>query len=327
MMFAVRQEGKPIDQWLGLGGIAAGIVFYLLPKTPLVVVSSLIIIFALLIHPIRNFWWIEAKLWRKLTATLLFVLALVCLGQSSWPPESGTLLQAVTHLVTGLWNWLMGIHGRWFDRSLGAGFAVAAIVVLALLTRMINVRRVSSKRQIEKGFLDYKLDAETALAAIPAIVSKLTTIIEEVAPAVNSHTQALKSASSTHQQLRVSREVSSSLDRYSARIDRVGVKFAEAGESLSTGLNGWFKWIEEARPSKAALSNFPEAMATLTRVLNKSNDQMRSYIAAVRTARGASSVLNAAVDRHIRSIDAILSTSIKIYTACSGTIRIVDSLS
>jgi hypothetical protein len=79
---------KPVDRWLGLGSIAVGVVFFLLPKTPLVIVLSLVLIFALLIHPVWNFWWIEGKLWRRLGVCCLFVACLFLLGRASWPPSN-----------------------------------------------------------------------------------------------------------------------------------------------------------------------------------------------------------------------------------------------
>ena len=112
-----ERRGKPIDRWLGLGSAVVGLVFYLVLKTPGVVVSALVLIFALSIHPIWNFWWIEAKLWRKVSATALLVLALFGLGQISWPPDSGSFLQAISHVFAIVWRWLLGLHGRWFDRA------------------------------------------------------------------------------------------------------------------------------------------------------------------------------------------------------------------
>ena len=81
-------ERKPVDRWLALGSAAVGIAFWLLPKTPLVIILALLLIFALLVHPIWNFWWIEEKLRRRLTACFLFAACLVGLGYISWPPHS-----------------------------------------------------------------------------------------------------------------------------------------------------------------------------------------------------------------------------------------------
>jgi len=76
---------KPFNLWLTLFSIAVGIVFYLLPKTPFVIIGSLLLIFSLLIHPLWNFWWIEKTLLRRIIACVCFVTALILLGYIVWP--------------------------------------------------------------------------------------------------------------------------------------------------------------------------------------------------------------------------------------------------
>jgi len=38
-----------------------GLILFLLPKTPRTIVSCLVLIFVLLVHPLWNFWWIEER--------------------------------------------------------------------------------------------------------------------------------------------------------------------------------------------------------------------------------------------------------------------------
>ena len=46
-------------------------------------------------------------------------------------------LDLLKHIVRGFWIWLEGPHGRWFDKLLGAIYAILAIffinIVIALL--------------------------------------------------------------------------------------------------------------------------------------------------------------------------------------------------
>lgn len=76
---------KPIDRWLGLGGLGVGIMLYLLPKTQPIVIICLITIFALLISPIWNLWWIERSIWRRLVALIGLCIGLMILGIYVWP--------------------------------------------------------------------------------------------------------------------------------------------------------------------------------------------------------------------------------------------------
>jgi len=76
---------KPIDLWLFIGSLVAGIILYVLPKTPLVIIVLLTASFLLLIYPVWNFWWIEKAIWSRILALGVVALALAGIGYSSWP--------------------------------------------------------------------------------------------------------------------------------------------------------------------------------------------------------------------------------------------------
>ena len=81
---------KPIDRWLGLVGIAIGVVLFLLPKTPFVVVACCLLIFTLLLHPVWNFWWIEKSISRRCSAIASLAAILFLLGIWTWPVDELT---------------------------------------------------------------------------------------------------------------------------------------------------------------------------------------------------------------------------------------------
>lgn len=220
------------------------------------------------------------------------------------------------------------LRGPWLDRALGVIVGVAFVPLAVFALKFVRLKRGTARGLLEipKGFLDYKLDAELAMVALPVVLGKLTAIMNEVARSVDEHTGALQRASSTSQQLRVSKAASSSLDRYSARADSVRVKYVEVGELLSEGLSGWSKWIEESRPSKSSFADFPEAMRQFSAGLNGSNDKLRDYITTMEHVKGASRLLDAAIDRHIRPWQIILDMNLNIYAACTESLRIFDGL-
>jgi len=77
---------KPVDRWLGILIGLVGMITYLIPdKTPPVIVGSLVIMFCLAAHPVWNFWWVEEKICRRLTALVVISGALIYLGYRSWP--------------------------------------------------------------------------------------------------------------------------------------------------------------------------------------------------------------------------------------------------
>jgi len=110
---------KPRDLWLTLGSIAMGILLFLVPKTGLVVVLCLFIIFVLLIHPAWHFWWIERYLWRRVALLTLLGISLVFLGVGVWPSHeaatvpkfdlvtlSNLLVRATSYVLSLPWRWI-----------------------------------------------------------------------------------------------------------------------------------------------------------------------------------------------------------------------------
>ena len=81
----MQEAHKPIDRWLGLLSAAIGVILFLIPKTPSIVVLCLVLIFLLLIHPVWNLWWVEKRLIRRLSALLILLILLGWLGRKSWP--------------------------------------------------------------------------------------------------------------------------------------------------------------------------------------------------------------------------------------------------
>lgn len=74
---------------------AVSFIFYLLPeRSPTAVVIALLIVFALLVHPTWNFWWVEGRRWRQLTFLMLLVTGLILIGQVSWPRRVTELVVA-----------------------------------------------------------------------------------------------------------------------------------------------------------------------------------------------------------------------------------------
>ena len=70
-------------------------------------------------------------------------------------------------------HWWSGSHGRWFDKALGAIYALAfifAVLFIAALGKVISTTASARKPKAAKGFLDYRLDVETAIADRKSVV-------------------------------------------------------------------------------------------------------------------------------------------------------------
>src|ERR1035438_834803 len=180
----IPKREKPLDLWLAIGGIVVGIILFIVPKTTATVATSLIIIFALLIHPIWHFWWIEERLWRKLAAALLLVLGLARVWHISQPADADAALQFSERHLGNSWQWIVGPHGRWLDRTIGGVYTLLALFLFLFFVAAVQAfkkaRGWSQQSSSNKGFLDYRMDVETAMAALPRLIEELSKIMTEV---------------------------------------------------------------------------------------------------------------------------------------------------
>jgi hypothetical protein len=103
---------KPLDRWLSFAGIAASIIYWLLPnKTPSTVVLSLGFLFLLLAHPVWKFWWIEKSLIRRLAGLAVLGLGVFLFGKQTWPSDTTSdhsfpkLEGRVDEVSVGAWPW------------------------------------------------------------------------------------------------------------------------------------------------------------------------------------------------------------------------------
>ena len=306
-----------------------GIILYLVPKTTATVAALLLIIFGLLIHPIWKFWWIEQKLWRKLAATLLLIFGLVRIWYISQPADAdAALLFAKRHLGSA-WRWVDAPHGRWLDKVIGGVYALLALFLILFFAAVIQAfrkRKVLNQQCHPKGFLEYKLDVETAVAAISPMLDDLAKIMTEVAPTLIRHSAALIQAASgpTAQQVKIVKEAASSLDGYTRRVDNIRNRYVENGKLLSEGFLGWSAWVSKTPPAKAGLSSVAEVLRHFTNNVGEANERLNAYLTTMVEIKGASSVLDAAIDRHVISWGAISMTNGGIFEASKRFLVILD---
>jgi hypothetical protein len=224
------------------------------------------------------------------------------------------------------WVWVYGPHGPALYMVLGGIGCLVLLIIRSALS--VGIKRYGSRARPPKGFLDYTNDAEVAMSELPAITSTLTAVTEEVGISINRHTVTLmQAAGSTNHQLRVMKHAAGQLDRHSARIDAIGMTFTKTGRSLSDGLIGWSRWLKDVRPDKATLgAQFPETLRGFVVTLDTNNNQLQTYISTMRGIKGAARTMDAALDRHIRSLQVILDTNINIHAACSQMLSVIDGL-
>jgi hypothetical protein len=174
-----------------------------------------------------------------------------------------------------IWHWLVGPHGRWFDKVLGAIYAFAfifAVLFVAAVGKVVNATVSANKPKAAKGFLDYRMDVETAMTALPPLIEELSKIMTQVAPAISKHAATLVQASSAAEQVKIAKAAASSLDGYSRRVNNLRVRYVETGKLLSEGFIGWSAWISKSRPAKASVAGFAELLRSFTTNVGIAND-------------------------------------------------------
>ncbi len=191
------------------------------------------------------------------------------------------------------------LRGPWMDRVLGVIVGIIFVPLAVYAIKLVGGRRTRRLRLLEipKGFLDYKWDMENSMVVLTATVLKLGAIMSDVGPMFNKHTTrmllASSSSASASDQLKVSTSAALSLNRYSARVERIRAKYVDVGDILSSGLRGWSKWIEATRPAKVTFANFPEVLRGFKDGMNESNDTLRVYIGTLEGGKGVSRLLDA----------------------------------
>jgi hypothetical protein len=240
------------------------------------------------------------------------------------PPGSST-----TKLYTAidtLWTAVSGISQRWVDRLTGAFMTLIFLASIPAFRGLFQWFKNRKKVYAQtKGFLDYKLEAETAMSALPSILGKLTVVTSKVGPAMDGHTRELANALTTERQIGVSKRAAHTLDRSTKGFDKVLIDYEATGATLVEGLDGWSIWLGKTS-NKTALVPFIGALREFIPVINTSTQQIEQYISIMNNGKGASSVLNAGVDRHVRSLSRVLEVNVRIRDMCIETLRRVEAL-
>lgn len=84
---------KNLEMIFAFISAALGVILFLIPKTPEVIVAGLILIFCFLIYPLWNSWWIEDSNYRRVSSGLLLAAILVWSGFALWPPNRDKIVR------------------------------------------------------------------------------------------------------------------------------------------------------------------------------------------------------------------------------------------
>lgn len=74
-----------VELQLSLISLAVGVIMFLLPHTPLIIIASLFLIFGLLFYPIWKYPIIAKSIWRRLVSLFILACLLLLMGYYVWP--------------------------------------------------------------------------------------------------------------------------------------------------------------------------------------------------------------------------------------------------
>ena len=226
--------------------------------------------------------------------------------------KSSTILRALADAVSS--SWLLRIVVRaldspWNLRVLCFATGVLSTLALQHLERRFSAAKTKelSTKKAQKGFLDYKMQAEKSISRFPSVLGRVTKIIGEVGVSLRSQGlragEALNSTTRVH--LRIVRRTARMLDGYSNRLDASCDQLETVGNALTEGLHGWLKW---AHKQESAVQNLQELIRALRKLFLNMETGLNGtdqYLGSVEALRGVSQEMNDAIDRHLISVTRI----------------------
>jgi hypothetical protein len=107
-------------------------------------------------------------------------------------------------------------------------------------------------------------------------------------------------------------------------MERVYVQLGTVGGSLSEGLEGWSKWVEQSGVNKTVPVTFSQALRELTVNMQTSNDITQSYIDSIKSSKWVSSILDNAINRHVGVVERILQKNVQMKASCLIAVNRID---
>jgi hypothetical protein len=226
------------------------------------------------------------------------------------------------HVVVGY------LHLTWPQRLICVVVGVLAVLSgQAIIARVVQRKNADERlAEADKGFLDYRLQAENAVESLGPALVPITKIMGEVVGVLGSLVRPDPKVSSqtTEVQIRGLKQTARKINSLSNAMDAKCVGLEEVGRLFTEGMPGWVGWMYRQQGAKEDLaytvSNLTRLVSTIEETQGHSND----YIGAVEGARGVSRDMNLALDNHIRSVRRVRDANQRILDACKRTLQIAN---
>jgi hypothetical protein len=189
--------------------------------------------------------------------------------------------------------------------TLGALLTLVALAIFGAFIVRWNARRSDAAPQ--KGFLDYKLEAEQAIQAFPSRLEPITTIVTNVGKLMEAHTARIAESqvSDTGSYLKKLRRFARELDSDTKKLARPCERLRSTALAYSEGLTGWTDWMKTRPGYTPAKQQFVSVTHEFIKSTISGVAHMNVYLDRLSLMRGVSKDLNYSVDRHIDRIASI----------------------
>jgi hypothetical protein len=189
--------------------------------------------------------------------------------------------------------------------------ALSMLFLLLLIGVVVAaVKSQKSRPNGAKGFLDYKLETETAIGELPQKMVPITAIIGEVGIMLGKAAKNTNStpSSETRAHLRAITVLSHRLDGLTRRLVVHCNSLESTAQRYSEGVTGWSAWIEQqagqSDASKLLLSSSSQFGQSILGAMHQTDE----YLKGLDSIRGVSQALNGAVERHVLQIIRVRAT-------------------
>lgn len=215
---------------------------------------------------------------------------------------------------------LLYLHFPWVH---DAYWMVVGVITFLLIQKgvMLRVSQLEMRpRHLDaaRGLLDWKLQAENAMADLGPAILPITALTKKVGATIERQTSEIQQAlsQSTEKQLRVTKNGARRLDALSTRMQTKCLRLETIGHDLQEGLIGWSTWVNgRNNPGDSfatSVPNLPDLCPTISHAIAGTEQ----FIETLEKSKGISRDMNEALDRHIAVMRRVVAASKNILDAC-----------
>lgn len=211
--------------------------------------------------------------------------------------------------LLGTVNKVLALSRRPAARYLEAGligvlFTLTALLLIGLI--VAAVKRRKGYISANKGFLDFKLDAEVAIAELPLRLLPISDVIDEVGQMFVAQTAIIVSApvSETRTHLRNVRNTSRKLNKSTRKLRGLRRRLEETARRLNDGVTGWSLWMAQQERG-SGVEVFVTAISGFVKGNIYAIEGTSRYLEQLDGMRGVSQHFNEALGAHRLEVELI----------------------